>query len=88
MKLIHTVIIVAVSASLGACIIAPPRPPMVYTQPAQAVAVAQSPTPVAVSPVYAEPSYPQPAYGYFWAFNPYYGWGWRHSHYGWHRGWR
>ncbi|MBE9607434.1 hypothetical protein IAI18_21405 [Acetobacteraceae bacterium H6797] len=38
--------------------------------------------------VYVAPSYPMPAPGYEWRYHAYYGWGWWHPHYGWHRGWR
>ncbi len=87
MKLIHTIAVVALSSSLGACIVAPPRP---YVQAPAPAVYANAPAPVAVNPVvYVEPSYPQPAYGYFWAYNPFWGWGWRHHHHGWHnRGYR
>jgi hypothetical protein len=78
MKLIHTLAVLGLSASLGACIIAPPRPPVIFAAPAAANVA------VAVTPVASEPSYPQPAVGYFWAYNPFWGWGWRHNHYGWH----
>lgn len=38
--------------------------------------------------VYVAPTYPAPAVGFLWEFHPRYGWGWRHPHRGWHRGWR
>lgn len=81
MKLIHTATILALSAALGACIVAPPH----YNQ-GYATSPAVQGT-VTVNTAYVEPTYAQPAYGYFWAFNPYFGWGWRHQVYGWHRGW-
>ena len=63
------------AVALAGCIVAPPR-----------VIV---PVGVAVPPgvVYVSPSYPVPAPGYVWAHHPRYGWGYRHSNYGWHRGW-
>jgi hypothetical protein len=42
---------------------------------------------VPAAPVYVAPAYPVPAPGYVWAHHPRYGWGYRHSSYGWHRGW-
>lgn len=83
MKLLHTFAVLGLSASLGACIVAPPRP---YVQaPVGVATVSAAPAPVQVNPVYVEPSYPAPAYGYYWAFNPFWGWGWRHNHHGWHK---
>lgn len=38
--------------------------------------------------VYVAPTYAVPGVGYAWQYNAYYGWGWRHPSYGWHRGWR
>jgi hypothetical protein len=75
MKLTHTLAIVALSASLGACIIAPPRP-YVYDQGGTAVAAAPA------------PYYASPGPGYFWLNNVAFGWGWHHRQHGWHRGWR
>ncbi len=50
MKLFHTLAIVAVSASLGACIIAPPRPPFVQiTNPVASAYVEVAPV-VQVAP--------------------------------------
>jgi len=47
-------------------------------------------TPVAppVRVAYVSPVYPMPAPGYIWVRHSYYGWGWHHPRYGWHRGWR
>lgn len=81
MKLIHTATILALSATLGACIVAPPHAPLHHTVNS---GVQGS---VTVNAGYVEPNYPQPAYGYAWAFNPFFGWGWRHGVNGWHRGW-
>jgi hypothetical protein len=81
MKLTHTLAVVGLAASLSACIVAPHRP---YVQEAAPAAYTTAPAPVAVNPVHVAPSYPQPAYGYFWAYNPFWGWGWRHQHHGWH----
>jgi hypothetical protein len=70
------------AANLGACIVVgPPHPPM-------APVIYETPPPVAVTPVAPQPYYAAPAVGYVWLFNPTYGWGWRHPHHGWHRGWR
>jgi len=38
--------------------------------------------------VYVAPTYVSPGPGWVWDFHGRYGWGWRHPHRGWHRGWR
>ena len=38
--------------------------------------------------VYVAPTYAIPAPGYVWGHHARFGWGWRHPHLGWHRGWR
>ena len=85
-----TVLLAAISAlGLQACVMAPPRPaPVVIQQQPQVMA--QPPVGVMVPPgvVYVAPSYPAPAVGFVWEFHSRYGWGWRHPHHGWHRGWR
>ena len=65
--------------------IAAPQP--IATQPTQ---IAVAPQEVVVPPgvVYVAPPYPAPAVGFVWAYHPRFGWGWRHSVHGWHRGWR
>jgi len=63
--------------SLSACVIAPLPPP----PPPHAEYVA----PAGV--VYVAPTYAMPAHGYVWEYHARYGWGWRHPHHGWHRGW-
>jgi hypothetical protein len=88
---------VAFSAlALQACVMAPPQPdPVMVQQPPvmvqQAPGVIVSPPASVVVPpgvVYVAPSYPAPAVGFVWEFHPRFGWGWRHPHRGWHRGWR
>lgn len=61
------------AVSLSGCVVAPVGP-SVYGPPAVVVAPA--------------PYYPMPAAGYGWYRHPHYGYGWRHPHHGWHRGWR
>lgn len=60
--------------------------------PAVAVVAALSGCVVApptVRPAYvAQPTYASPGPGWVWEYHSYYGWGWHHPHYGWHRGWR
>lgn len=79
------------TVGLQACVMAPvaPRQPMpvMVQQPA---IVVQQPSGVVVPSgvVYVAPAYPAPAVGFIWEFHPRYGWGWRHPHHGWHRGWR
>jgi hypothetical protein len=79
MKLTHSLAVIALSASLGACIIAPPRPYYAHAQAGVQV------TPVEVAPA---PYYAMPAPGYIWMNNLSFGWGWHHPNHGWHRGWR
>ena len=38
--------------------------------------------------VYVAPAYPAPGVNWVWEFHPRFGWGWRHTGYGWQRGWR
>ena len=76
MKLIHTAMVVALSASLAACIVAPPG----YYGEAGGHAT--------VSVTAPAPYYAAPAVGYLWLNHVSHGWGWRHPHRGWHRGWR
>lgn len=38
--------------------------------------------------VYVAPTYAVPGAGYAWQHHAQRGWGWRHPHHGWHRGWR
>lgn len=52
------------------------------------VAVAPPEVVVPAGVVYVAPSYRVPAPGYVWTHHPRYGWGYRHHHHGWHRGWR
>lgn len=62
----------------------PPAPP------AAAPVGAALPPPGVVVPagvVYLPPAYQSPGVGWVWEFNPRFGWGWHHPHYGWHRGW-
>ena len=61
--------------------------PVVIQQPPVMVA---PPLGVIVPPgvVYVAPTYPTPGMGFVWEYHPRYGWGWRHPHRGWHRGWR
>jgi hypothetical protein len=70
------VFVAGLTIFLTGCIVAPPR----VVVP---VGVA-----VPAGVVYVSPSYPVPAPGYVWAHHPRYGWGYRHHHHGWHRGWR
>jgi hypothetical protein len=62
------------AATLAGCVVAPVGVRPVYHAPAGVV--------------YVEPAYAVPAPGYRWAYHGYYGWGWHHYRYGWHRGWR
>jgi hypothetical protein len=47
-----------------------------------------SPSRVPYGVVYIAPTYPVPGVGWVWVYHPQYGWGYRHPHHGWHRGWR
>jgi hypothetical protein len=74
MKLTHTIAVIALSASLAACIVAPPRPYLT---------VAAGPAPVAVAPaqVYYEPSpvlQVLPYVGFGWWMGRH--WGGHHHH--------
>lgn len=62
------------AATLSGCVVAPVGPPVYGPPPAVVVAPA--------------PYYAMPAPGYVWGRHPYHGYGWRHPHHGWHRGWR
>jgi hypothetical protein len=62
------------ASALTGCVVAAPRGRAVYAAP--------------VGVVYVAPTYTIPAPGYAWGYHDYYGWGWRHPRYGWHRGWR
>jgi hypothetical protein len=78
MKLTHTLAVIALSASLGACIVAPPRP---Y--------YASAPAPVA-APVYYEPApavQVLPYVGLGWWMGRYWGGG-HHGHHGHNGGYR
>lgn len=81
----------AVLATLGGCVVQPARPiyaapPPVYSAPPPVYAEPQYAPPPGV--VYVAPTYAMPAPGFVWQFHGRYGWGWRHPHRGWHRGWR
>ena len=67
----------AMAITLAGCIVAPAR-----------VAVAPPEVVVPAGVIYVAPSYAVPGPGYAWAHHPRYGWGYRHHHHGWHRGWR
>jgi hypothetical protein len=62
----------AAAFTLTGCVVAPAQP--VYAAPPGVA--------------YVSPTYVSPGVGFVWAYHPRYGWGWHHSHYGWHRGWR
>ncbi len=71
MKLTHSIAVIALSASLGACIVAPPRPYL---------PVAAAPAPVAVEPaqVYYQPApvlQVLPYIGFGWWMGRYWGGG-------------
>jgi hypothetical protein len=66
--------------ALGGCVVAPYE-----VQPAYAAGSAYV-APAGV--VYVAPTYAIPAPGYAWRYHGRFGWGWRHPHHGWHRGWR
>lgn len=51
---------------------------------AMSMSVSGCATPVGVS---VAPTYVAPGPGWYWAHHGYYGWGWYHPVYGWHRGW-
>ncbi len=89
MKRIYTLTVIGLATSLSACIVVPHRPYVHSTDVNTIITTASAPVPAAVNVVYVAPSYPQPAIGYHWVHNPYWGWGWRHQHHGWHhRGYR
>jgi hypothetical protein len=81
MKLTHTLAVIALSTSLGACIVAPHRP---YHP------LAVEPAPVAVAPVYYQPApvvQALPFIGLGWWMGRYWGHG-HHGHHGHHGGHR
>ncbi|MBG7618453.1 hypothetical protein I5R65_03130 [Herbaspirillum sp. AP02] len=80
MKSLLLIPAVALVTALSGCVVAPPTVRPAY--------VAQ---PTYVAPpgvVYVQPTYASPGPGWVWEYHSYYGWGWHHPHYGWHRGWR
>lgn len=70
-----SIVATALVTSLAGCVITPVEP-YGYGPVAQ------------VGVGYVAPTYANPAPGYVWARHGYHGWGWRHPHRGWHRGWR
>ena len=64
--------VVLLVTAFSGCVVAPVAP--VYAAPPGVV--------------YIAPTYALPAPGYVWAYHARFGWGWHHSQYGWHRGWR
>ncbi|MEJ8856919.1 hypothetical protein WKW79_20255 [Variovorax robiniae] len=71
---ILAVTLVAASAALSGCVVAPPAVQPAYVAPAGVA--------------YVAPSYAMPGPGYVWAYHANFGWGWHHPVHGWHRGWR
>lgn len=64
----------AAALTLSGCVVAPAHPGGYgYSAPAGVV--------------YVAPTYAMPAVGYAWQYHGRHGWGWRHPHHGWHRGW-
>lgn len=63
----------ALALASSGCVIAPLPPGPMVVEP---------------QPVYVAPAYASPGVGWVWQFHSTYGWGWRHPHHGWHRGWR
>lgn len=76
MKQLSVVASVAVAIVLAGCVV---RPARIVVAPPEVV--------VPAGVVYVAPTYAVPAPGYVWAHHPRYGWGYRHAHHGWHRGW-
>jgi hypothetical protein len=80
MKSLLLIPALAAAFGLSGCVVTPPTVRPAY--------VAQ---PAYVAPpgvVYVQPTYASPGPGWVWEYHSYYGWGWHHPHYGWHRGWR
>ncbi len=80
MKSLLLIPALAAAFGLSGCVVTPPAVRPAY--------VAQ---PAYVAPpgvVYVQPTYAAPGPGWVWEYHSYYGWGWHHPHYGWHRGWR
>ncbi len=76
MKLTHSLAVIALSASLGACIVAPPRPYL-------PVAVAPAATPAEPAPVYYQPApvvQVLPYIGFGWWMGRYWGGGYHGGH--------
>ncbi len=80
MRLLPFTCIAAVLATttLGGCVVAP-----LGAEPAYGNSYV---TPPGV--IYVAPTYAIPGPGYAWRHHSRFGWGWRHSNHGWHRGWR
>jgi hypothetical protein len=72
MKIASIAALAFLAASMSGCVVAPVQPAYV----AQA------------GVVYIAPTYVSPGPGYVWAYHARFGWGWHHSQYGWHQGWR
>ena len=70
---------VCAAAALAGCVVTP-----VGYDPAYGGAGYAAPPGV----VYVAPTYVVPGPGYAWQYHGRFGWGWRHPHNGWHRGWR
>jgi hypothetical protein len=70
---------VCAAAALSGCVVAP-----VAYDPAYGGTGYAAPPGV----VYVAPTYAVPGPGYAWQYHGRLGWGWRHPHNGWHRGWR
>ena len=68
-------VILLVSSAAAGCVVTPARVSPVYYEAPPGV-------------VYVGPTYVSPGPGWRWAYQANYGWGWHHSEYGWHRGWR
>ncbi len=64
----------AALAALSGCVVAPLGYDPAYAAPSGVV--------------YVAPTYAVPGPGYAWHHHGRHGWGWRHPHNGWHRGWR
>ena len=85
---------VCMGVGLSGCVVAPPmqrgvvvqQPPPVYVQPGYPQPM--YPQALYPPPVYVAPLYASPGVGWVWSAHPRQGWGWRHPHQGWHRGWR
>ncbi len=75
---------VAAAALMSGCVVAPLGVRPVVVRPAYVQQEFAPPPGV----IYVQPTYAVPQVGYVWGYHPYYGWGYRHPQYGWHRGWR